>query len=205
MTRVHTSPSYRLVKRAIDIAVALAVLPVVLLVTAIAAIAVMVDSPGSPFFVQSRTGKDGRRFPMIKLRTMVVDAEDRKSDLAEVNARTGPDFKIEDDPRITRVGRVLRATSLDEIPQFLNVLAGHMSLVGPRPTSFAADTYALWQTKRLEVRPGLTGVWQVYGRDLEDFDDRVRLEVTYLSKMSVSTDISLILKTVPTMLSRSGR
>ncbi len=205
MTRVHTSPIYRFAKRAIDIAVSLVVLPVVVAVTVVAAIAIMIDSPGSPFFIQSRTGKDGRRFPMIKLRTMVADAEHLKADLAAANARTGPDFKIEDDPRITRVGRVLRATSIDEIPQFLNVLAGHMSLVGPRPTSFAADSYELWQTKRLEVRPGLTGVWQVYGRDLEDFDDRVRLEVTYLSQMSISTDISLILKTVPTMLSRSGR
>ena len=204
MTRLQRSPGFRAAKRLLDIAVALAVLPVVVPLVAICAVAVVLDSPGSPFFVQYRTGKDGRLFPMVKLRTMVPNAELLKAELRFENRHTGPDFKIVDDPRITRVGRFLRKTSLDELPQFFNVLAGHMSLVGPRPTSFSADTYSLWQTKRLEIRPGLTGVWQVYGREMEDFDERVRLELTYLSEMSIRTDLGLIARTVPAMLFRTG-
>lgn len=204
MTRVQSSRGFRIAKRALDLAITLAVLPVVVFVVAVGAIAVMVDSAGSPFFIQYRTGKDGRRFPMIKLRTMVADAELLKPALAAANTHTGPDFKVADDPRITRVGHFLRKTSLDEIPQFFNVLAGHMSLVGPRPTSFRADSYSLWQTKRLEVRPGMTGVWQVYGRGMEDFDERVRLELTYLSEMSMLTDLRLIVRTVPAVLTQAG-
>jgi lipopolysaccharide/colanic/teichoic acid biosynthesis glycosyltransferase len=204
MTRAHISPGFRLAKRLVDLAVALVMLPFVVVVVALAAVAVVIDSPGSPFFVQYRTGKDGRLFPMVKLRTMVPDAESLKADLAVENRHTGPDFKIVDDPRITRVGRFLRKTSIDELPQLFNVLAGHMSLVGPRPTSFGADTYSLWQTKRLEVRPGMTGVWQVYGRGMEDFDERVRLELSYLSHMSIARDLGLMVRTVPAMLTRTG-
>ena len=179
-------------------------MPLVLFVIGICALAILIDSGRPVFFYQYRTGKDGRRFRMMKLRTMVPDAEDRLAELAHLNDRNGPDFKIVADPRITRVGRVLRKTSLDELPQLFHVVRGTMSLVGPRPTSFAPESYTLWHTKRLEVKPGLTGVWQVRGRDIDDFDERVRLELSYLREQSTWTDVQLLAQTVPAVLNGSG-
>jgi len=135
---------------------------------------------------------------------MVANAEELKAQLAHLNELQWPDFKITDDPRVTRVGKFLRVTSLDELPQLFNVLRGDMSLVGPRPTSFAADTYDLWHTVRLEVRPGLTGLWQVRARHTSEFDDRLRLDVEYVRKMSIATDMSILLQTVGSVLHRSG-
>ncbi|MFQ5558063.1 MAG: sugar transferase [Acidimicrobiales bacterium] len=197
-------PMRAVVKRTLDIAVSLVAMPFVLPLVAVAAIAVKLDSRGPVFFRQSRTGRDGRRFKMTKLRTMVADAEERKAELVALNDRNGPDFKVADDPRITRVGRFLRKTSLDELPQFFHVLVGQMSLVGPRPTSFAPDTYSLWHTKRLDVQPGMTGVWQVDGRRIDDFDERVRLEVSYMKNMSTWTDVKLLARTMPALLKGSG-
>ena len=142
----------------------LGLLTVCLPVLALCALAVRLDSPGPGAVRQLRTGRDGRRFRMYKFRTMVENAEELKASLAHLNVLPAPDFKIPNDPRITRVGKLLRATSLDELPQLLNVLRGDMSLVGPRPTSFAPSTYELWHTHRLDVPPGLTGLWQVEGR-----------------------------------------
>jgi lipopolysaccharide/colanic/teichoic acid biosynthesis glycosyltransferase len=115
-----------------------------------------------------------------------------------------PDFKVPDDPRITRVGRFLRATSLDELPQLINVLRGEMSLVGPRPTSFPATTYELWHTRRLEVAPGLTGLWQLQGRNAMSFDDRLRLDIQYIRRASLAFDAWLVVRTVGAILRRSG-
>src|SRR5690606_38548330 len=157
------------------------------------ALAIRLDSPGPIVFAQDRTGQHGRRFEMYKFRTMVRNAEELKSQLQHLNILDPPDFKIPDDPRITRVGRFLRATSLDELPQLWNVVRGDMSIVGPRPTSFDASTYDLWHTRRLEARPGLTGPWQVGARHQTTLDERVRLDEDYIRNRSVRHDLRLVL------------
>jgi lipopolysaccharide/colanic/teichoic acid biosynthesis glycosyltransferase len=203
---VLQAPSHRylVAKRVIDVVVSLVLLLVAIPALALCALAIAVDSPGPIFFAQHRTGRDGRRFRMLKLRTMVTDAEELKATLAHLNVLPPPDFKIPDDPRITRVGRFLRATSLDELPQLFNVLRGHMSLVGPRPTSFSPDTYDLWHTHRLDVAPGITGLWQVEGRNVTTFDERLRLDVQYIRRRSLWFDLQLLARTVLVVLRRSG-
>jgi len=191
-------------KRSLDIALCLMALPVLIPVAVFVALAIRLDSPGAVMFPQWRTGRDGSRFKMLKFRTMVHDAEERKAELAHLNILPPPDFKIPDDPRITRVGRVLRRTSLDELPQVINVLRGDMTLVGPRPTSFAASTYALWHTARLEATPGITGLWQVTARGTSSFDVRLRLDLEYLENMSLLTDLRILWRTVSAVLDRSG-
>jgi lipopolysaccharide/colanic/teichoic acid biosynthesis glycosyltransferase len=151
---------YQAAKRIMDVTMCLLFLPFALLVMAICAIAIRLDSAGPIIFTQERTGKGGRRFKMYKFRTMLPNAEELKQKYAHLNELTWPDFKITNDPRITRIGRILRKTSLDELPQIFNLLKGEMSLVGPRPTSFSVQTYRLWQTARLEVLPGITGLWR---------------------------------------------
>ncbi len=183
---------YLRVKRAFD------------LVVSILALAVRLDTPGPIIFRQQRTGRHGRRFGMYKFRTMVRNAEELKPTLAHLNILPPPDFKIIDDPRITRVGAFLRKTSLDELPQLLNVLRGEMSLVGPRPTSFAASTYSLWHTARLEVAPGITGLWQITGRNQTTFDERLRLDIAYVRRMSLWFDLRILVGTVIPILKRSG-
>ena len=195
---------YLVTKRVVDIAAVLTVAPLLVPAAALIALAIRIDSPGPIVFSQMRTGQHGRRFRMYKFRTMVANAEELKTELAHLNELQWPDFKITDDPRVTRVGKFLRVTSLDELPQLFNVLRGDMSLVGPRPTSFSADTYDLWHTVRLEVRPGLTGLWQVRARHTSEFDDRLRLDVEYVRKMSIATDLSILLQTVGSVLHRSG-
>jgi lipopolysaccharide/colanic/teichoic acid biosynthesis glycosyltransferase len=195
---------YLVLKRAIDIVVCLLLLVVALPVMAICALAIRVDSPGHVVFAQMRTGRDGRRFRMWKFRTMLANAEEMKASLAHLNVLPPPDFKIPNDPRITRVGGFLRKTSLDELPQLINVLRGEMTLVGPRPTSFPASAYQLWHTQRLEVTPGITGLWQVEGRNATTFDERLRLDAQYIRRMSLRTDLLLIARTVGSVFRRSG-
>jgi len=146
----------------------------------------------------------GRRFGMWKFRTMVANAEELKTELTHLNILPPPDFKILNDPRVTRVGRFLRRTSLDELPQLFNVLSGHMTLVGPRPTSFAATTYDLWHTKRLEVVPGLTGLWQINGRNEMTFDERLRLDIAYIDHQSLALDLKIIALTFAAVFRRTG-
>lgn len=201
--RTRSRP-YASVKRVIDVVVCLVALPVVGLVLIACAAAVRLDSPGAVLFSQDRTGRDGHRFRMWKFRTMVDNAEELKAGLAHLNVLPFPDFKIPDDPRITRVGRILRATSLDELPQLINVLRGEMTLVGPRPTSFAADTYTLWHTVRLEVVPGLTGLWQVRERGTCSFDERLRMDIEYMRSMGPMTDAKILWWTVAAVFRRSG-
>jgi lipopolysaccharide/colanic/teichoic acid biosynthesis glycosyltransferase len=141
---------------------------------------------------------------MFKLRTMVENAAELKQKYAHLNELSWPDFKITNDPRVTRVGRILRRTSLDELPQLFNVLRGDMSLVGPRPTSFSAETYRLWHTARLEVQPGLTGLWQVSGRNELDFDDRLRLDIAYIRNRSLKLDVLILLKTFSAVFTGRG-
>lgn len=187
-----------------DLTLCLAMMPVLAPILILSALAVRLDSPGPILFRQQRTGLHGVRFEMLKFRTMVADAEELKASLAHLNILPPPDFKIIDDPRITRVGRFLRKTSLDEFPQVLNVLRGEMSLVGPRPTSFAASTYHLWHAERLEVVPGITGLWQVFGRNECTFDERLRLDVEYIQRMSPLLDLQIMLRTVGSVVRRSG-
>jgi len=192
-------------KRYVDVAITLAIAPLWLPAVAVIALAIKFSDPsGNVFFIQPRTGKGGRRFGMYKFRTMVPDAETRKADLGHLNMLAWPDFKVDKDPRITRLGHVLRKTSLDELPQVLNVLAGDMSLVGPRPTSFAPDTYEPWQTARLDVVPGITGLWQVEGRGSTEFDVRLRLDLEYVENQSFFYDFWLLLRTVGAVFQMRG-
>jgi lipopolysaccharide/colanic/teichoic acid biosynthesis glycosyltransferase len=167
-------------------------------------IMIKLDSPGPIFYIQQRTGKGGRRFNMLKLRTMVVGAEELKQELQHLNQLSYPDFKMADDPRITRAGRFFRKTSLDELPQLINVLKGDMSLVGPRPTSFSSSTYNLWHTARLQVIPGITGLWQISGRSSIDFDDRSRLDIAYIRNRSIGMDFRILLRTINSVVSKDG-
>jgi lipopolysaccharide/colanic/teichoic acid biosynthesis glycosyltransferase len=198
------APGYLRAKRAFDIFLCLATMPLVLPTLVIIAIAIRLDSPGPILFRQQRTGRHGIRFGMYKFRTMVRNAEELKASLAHLNILPPPDFKVIDDPRITRVGRFLRKTSLDELPQVLNVLRGEMSIVGPRPTSFSARTYDLWHTARLEALPGITGWWQVYGRNSSTFDERLRMDVTYIRNISFWLDLKIIALTLMSVVRRQG-
>ncbi|HEY7450493.1 MAG TPA: sugar transferase [Vicinamibacterales bacterium] len=196
--------NYELTKRLLDVILCMAALPFVLLVLGVCAVLVWLDDPGPIFFTQLRTGQGGRRFKMLKFRTMVVNAEELKQVYAHLNEHTWPDFKITNDPRVTRMGQFLRKTSLDELPQLFNVLKGEMSLVGPRPTSFSASTYDLWHTARLEAVPGITGLWQIKGRSDVDFDDRLRLDIEYIEHRSIGLDIRILVGTVVAIFTRRG-
>jgi lipopolysaccharide/colanic/teichoic acid biosynthesis glycosyltransferase len=188
-----------------DITLVLLSLPLWLSALAIIALVIRVTSPGEPvIFRQLRTGKGGRRFDMYKFRTMVRNAEELKSKYAHLNELQWPDFKITNDPRITPIGQFLRKTSLDELPQVLNVLKGEMSLVGPRPTSFGPETYKLWHTSRLDVKPGITGLWQVFGRARLEFDDRLRLDIAYIERASLWLDIQILMLTVLAVFQQRG-
>ena len=195
---------YFVSKRIIDLGICLMLMPFVLPVLALCATALWIENPGPIIFTQNRTGRGGYRFRMFKLRTMVTNAEELKDQLRHLNELTWPDFKISNDPRVTSVGRLLRKTSLDELPQIFNVINGDMSLVGPRPTSFSANTYTLWHTERLEVQPGITGLWQVSGRSDVDFDDRLRLDIEYIRKRSVWFDLKLLYRTIAAVVNPRG-
>lgn len=198
--------AYVWTKRTLDLLVVGIMLPVLLPLVALVGLLIRLDSPGAPVtFTQLRTGKGGRRFSMFKFRSMVPNAEELKAELAHLNELQWPDFKITNDPRVTRVGRILRKTSLDELPQLWNVVRGDMSLVGPRPTSFSAQTYSLWQTERLDVVPGLTGVWQIVGRGETEFTDRLRLDIAYIERRCLWLDIQILARTVTAVFTARGR
>lgn len=197
--------AYRRAKRFIDLFLVTLALPFVLPLFLICAALIAFESPGaSVVFKQKRTGKGGHPFLMYKFRTMVPNAEELKKELAHLNELQWPDFKITNDPRITKVGRFLRKTSLDELPQLWNVWRGEMSLVGPRPTSFSPKTYELWQTERLDVLPGLTGLWQILGRGSMEFDERVRLDVAYIERRCLWLDTQILLRTFTAVLQQRG-
>jgi len=197
--------SYLRAKRCLDLLLVLGSIPFWLPLLLLCYVLVKLEQPGTPaVFAQRRTGQGGLLFSMFKFRTMVPNAAELKQQLMHLNELQYPDFKIKNDPRITRIGRILRKTSLDELPQLINVLKGEMSLVGPRPTSFSRDTYQLWQTERLDVIPGLTGLWQVYGRAQSEFDDRLRLDILYIRSRCIALDCRLILKTITSILEQRG-
>ncbi len=203
--RLLRGRSYLVAKRLIDLTITLLALPFLLPLFLVCAIMIKLDSPDGPvLFTQERTGLGGRRFRMLKFRTMVPNAEELKKELAHLNELAWPDFKITRDPRITRVGRILRKTSLDELPQLVNVIKGDMSLVGPRPTSFKPETYQLWHTERLDVQPGITGLWQIVGRGSSEFDTRLRLDIAYIGRRCVQLDLEILLRTVAAVLQERG-
>jgi lipopolysaccharide/colanic/teichoic acid biosynthesis glycosyltransferase len=170
-----------------------------------AVIFIRVTSSGPAIFRQTRLGKDGKTFSMLKFRSMVHGAHDMRKDLEKENEADGPIFKMKQDPRITPLGKFLRRTSLDEIPQLVNVIRGDMSFVGPRPPlPEEVSRYKSHHLKRLAVRPGITGLWQVSGRDRRDFEEMARLDLYYIENWSIWLDVKIIIKTVPTVLSQKG-
>ena len=190
-------------KRLLDILCSFLLLVISIPLFFIIAILIKIDSKGPAFFLQKRCGKDGREFNMYKLRTMVKDAETLKKRLK--NEMEGPMFKVKNDPRITRVGRLLRKVSLDELPQLLNVLKGEMSLVGPRPLAdeeMVGDD--IWREARLSVRPGMTGLWQIKGRDSCKFSDWITYDTEYVQKRSLFMDIKILFFTITTVLCNKG-
>ena len=205
--RVLIGKSYFVAKRVMDISLVILSIPLWLPVMAVIAIIIFVGSPGDPvFFVQQRTGKGGQRFRMYKFRSMVPNAEELKKDLAPLNASgdlAGP-LKLPRDPRVTPIGQILRKTSLDELPQVINVLLGDMSLVGPRPTSWSPESYKLWHTERLDVLPGITGLWQVFGRGGENFDEWLRWDIRYLERRSLWLDTMILFKTFTVVFGHRG-
>lgn len=191
-----------LVKRVLDLGGSALALVMLAPLFSLIALAIRLDGRGPILFSQTRVGLHGREFPMRKFRTMVPDAEDRLAELAKRNEITGHAFKLSDDPRVTRVGRFLRRTSLDELPQFWNVLRGQMSLVGPRPPVPAEVAgYDLWHRRRLSMKPGITGLWQVSARLEEEFDRWVELDLRYIDRWSLWLDFKIMVRTVPAMLS----
>ena len=195
-----------LVKRLMDLILVLGAMPVILPVMALTALAIKLDDGGPIFFVQQRVGLRKRIFPMLKFRSMVVDAEAKLKEIEHLNEAEGPNFKITHDPRITRVGRFLRKTSLDELPQLLNVIRGHMSLVGPRPMS-QRDVELFdrgIQRKRFSVKPGLTCIWQISGRSNLSFEKWLELDLKYIDEWNLWMDLKILFKTVPVVLKGSG-
>lgn len=194
-------------RRTQDIILSLFAMIVLLPVFALVAVLIFLDDPhGSPLFIQERVGRDGERFMMYKFRTMVVDAESQLDDLLDANEKDGPVFKIKEDPRITRIGHFLRQTSIDELPQLLNVLKGDMSIVGPRPCiPREVEHYTPFQRQRLFITPGLTCYWQIQPqRDNIKFDDWVNLDLQYIKERSFWVDWKIILKTIVVVMTADG-
>lgn len=205
LRRTPTNEAKLAVKRLLDIAGALVGIGLAGPIMLATAIAIKFDSKGPIFFRQVRAGRNGRKFTMLKFRSMVVDAEAKKAALMHMNEMGGPVFKMQRDPRITRVGRFIRKTSIDELPQFFNILFGDMSMVGPRPPlPSEVEQYEPWQRRRLSVKPGLTGLWQVSGRNQVDFDEWMQLDLEYIDHWSLWLDIKILLRTVPTVLFHKG-
>jgi exopolysaccharide biosynthesis polyprenyl glycosylphosphotransferase len=203
----NTMDSRRLlIKRLIDIVGALVGLILTAILTPFVAIAIKIDSPGPVFFSQTRIGKNGRRFKIWKFRSMYIDAEERKKELESQNEVKGLMFKMENDPRITKVGNFIRKTSIDETPQFLNILTGDMSLVGTRPpTEDEFEKYNGYYRRRMSITPGLTGMWQVSGRsDIQDFEEIVKLDLEYIDNWSLGLDIKILFMTVLAVVGRKG-
>jgi exopolysaccharide biosynthesis polyprenyl glycosylphosphotransferase len=193
------------VKRVMDVAVSIIVLTLLSPALGVIALIIKLDSPGPVLFRQVRVGRDGKSFTLYKFRSMRQDAEKQLDELLCLNEATGPLFKIRDDPRMTRVGKFLRRTSLDEFPQFNNVFRGEMSLVGPRPPlPQEVEQYEEWHMRRLETSPGLTCLWQVSGRSEIPFDEMVMLDIYYIENWSLGLDLGILLRTIPAVLSGGG-
>jgi exopolysaccharide biosynthesis polyprenyl glycosylphosphotransferase len=192
-------------KRCFDLVLAVSILVLTAPLIAVSVIAIRLGSSGPAFFRQVRVGRDGKPFLLIKLRTMVVDAEARLEEVRHLNEADGPLFKMRDDPRVTRIGRLLRSFSIDELPQLVNVLRDEMSIVGPRPAlPHEAASWGDDLRSRLRVKPGLTGMWQVHGRSDSSFAEYERLDLYYVDNWSIVTDLAIMLRTIPAVISRRG-
>jgi exopolysaccharide biosynthesis polyprenyl glycosylphosphotransferase len=195
-----------LLKRALDVAISLAAILALAPLGALTALLIKLTSPGPVFFAQERVGLNKRRFRLYKFRTMVADAAERQREIEHLNEARGPVFKIRNDPRLTRVGKFLRKTSIDELPQLFNVLRGDMSLVGPRPLpvrdyeGFDQD----WQRRRFSVRPGITCLWQINGRSSIPFEKWMELDMEYIDHWSLGLDFKILAKTIPAVLKGAG-
>lgn len=193
---IKEKPVYSFVKRAFDFGASLVGLTVLSPVLLVTAAAIKIESKGPIIFSQDRVGLNGKKFKMYKLRSMVSNAEELKEKLLAQNEMSGPMFKMKDDPRITKVGKFIRKTSIDELPQLINVLKGDMSLVGPRPSlPKEVQQFEPWMYERLQVKPGLTCIWQVSGRNNIDFEDWMKLDIKYVRERSLLGDFKLVFKT----------
>lgn len=188
--------TYEFLKRLMDIICSMSALIVLAPILIVVAILIKIESKGPVIFSQERVGINNKKFKMYKFRSMVVNAEDMKEKLEKQNERKGPMFKIKNDPRITTIGRFIRKTSIDELPQLINILKGEMSIVGPRPSlPKEVIQFEPWMLERLKVKPGLTCYWQVQGRDHIEFEDWMRLDVKYVKDRNFLLDIKLMFKT----------
>lgn len=196
---------YRFGKRVMDLTIVFASAPLWLPLFTVIYLAIKFENPGAPaFFEQARTGLNGRRFRMLKFRTMVENASEMVASMAALNIRQGTDFKVANDPRVTAVGRLLRRPHLDELPQLWMVIKGEMSLVGPRPTSLPPTAYRMWHTERFDTLPGLTCLWQLDEDAVPAFDDRMRLDILYSQRASIGLDLTILFLTFAYLL-RGGR
>ena len=203
--QVKRKPLYDFVKRTFDIVVSLICLTVGLPVYLILILAIVIDDPGNPFFVQKRTGLNGRTFRMVKLRTMYKDAEKRRSELLAQNEADGPIFKITNDPRVTRVGKFLRKTSLDETTQVINILLNDMTIVGPRPLpTYEQGACNDYQKQRLLVKPGLTCYTALDKHSEDDFDKWIELDMKYIRERGILTDLKIIIRTIGVVITHKN-
>jgi exopolysaccharide biosynthesis polyprenyl glycosylphosphotransferase len=202
---VPPRPAAIAIKQAFDVLAAAVLLLLLSPLLLLAALAIRLSMGGPVLFGQERVGLHGRRFKLLKFRTMVMDAEARRAELDAKNEMSGPVFKMADDPRVTRLGRVLRRWSVDELPQLFNVLQGSMSLVGPRPLPVSEQQEIVgWYRRRLSMKPGITGLWQVSGRSEVDFDEWMKLDLRYVDQWSLRQDLRILLRTLPAVVSRRG-
>ena len=204
-TKTYKLDKYLICKRALDMTLSFLALIMLFPLFVIIAIMIKFDSRGPIIFTSKRVGKDGKEFMLYKFRSMVKEAERLKGDLKHLNETDGPIFKIKRDPRITRVGRILRRTSMDELPQFFNVLKGDMSIVGPRPPlPSEVKEYTLHQMKRLSVIPGLTCLWQISGRSNISFYEWIELDIYYIQHRSFMLDLKILIRTIPVVIIGKG-
>jgi exopolysaccharide biosynthesis polyprenyl glycosylphosphotransferase len=202
---VRDSFMYRTMKRGTDIVIALLLVILFLPIIPVVAVLIKLDSRGPILFKQKRVGRNGKEFDFYKFRSMMEGAESAIGILRPLSSTSGPVFKLRNDPRITSVGRFLRRSSLDELPQLINVLKGDMSIVGPRPNLPSEVCHYLpWQKQRLSVTPGITCLWQITGRSHIGFQEWMRLDLEYIRKRSAATDLKIILKTIPAVIARKG-
>ncbi|HUV36353.1 MAG TPA: sugar transferase [Patescibacteria group bacterium] len=205
MDEMGENRMYAVIKRFIDISVAIALFVLFLPLIPVVTILIKLDSPGAILYKQKRIGKGGKEFDFFKFRSMVDGAENVIGALRPLCGMDGPVFKLKEDPRITPVGRFLRRSSLDELPQLINVLRGEMSVVGPRPNlPSEVSHYLPWQRKRLGVTPGITCFWQIAGRSHIGFQEWMRLDLEYIRQRSLKTDLMIMLKTIPAVIARKG-
>ena len=199
------NPVYRVLKRSTDIVITVLLFILFLPIIPVVTVLIKLDSRGPILFKQKRVGKNGKEFDFFKFRSMVQGAENVINALRPLSAADGPIFKLKDDPRVTPVGRFLRRSSLDELPQLINVLKGDMSIVGPRPNlPSEVAHYQPWQRRRLNVTPGITCLWQIAGRSHIGFNEWMRLDLEYIQKRSYATDLKIMVKTLPAVIARKG-